>query len=151
MSFTRVHCIGVVLSTTPCSFLGTASEPRPSLSSGHIPHALSLPFKAFLNDHTAPNSGVRYSTFLSIPELRQALVGAIGDEQAKLVIAGKRPIVTSCGSGMTASILWLGLRMLGTSRVALYDEVRILEPDCSLKLIRTCSLGLGMQVARNPR
>ncbi|KAG6334929.1 hypothetical protein ID866_4171 [Astraeus odoratus] len=103
-------------------FMGTDPEPRPGLSSGHIPHSLSLPFTAFLKTHTALNSRTQYTTFLSIPELRQALVNAIGAEQAELVIAGQRPITTSCGSGMTAGVLWLGLRMLGAPKVALYDE-----------------------------
>ncbi|KAI6136914.1 Rhodanese-like domain-containing protein [Pisolithus sp. B1] len=90
-------------------FIGTDPEPRPGLSSGHIPHSFSLPFNA-------------YTTLLPISELRQALVDAIGAEQAELVLTGSRRITTSCGSGMTAGILWLGLRMLGAPSVSLYDE-----------------------------
>ncbi|KIJ68744.1 hypothetical protein HYDPIDRAFT_106979 [Hydnomerulius pinastri MD-312] len=103
-------------------FMGTDPEPRPGLSSGHIPHSYSLPFNTLLKTHTAPNSSTQYTTFLSVPELRQALVDAIGAEQAELVITGKRPITTSCGSGMTAGVLWLGLRLLGAPKIALYDE-----------------------------
>lgn len=62
-------------------------------------------------------------TFLSEPELRQALVNAIGADQAQLVLTGKRSITTTCGSGMTAGVLWLGLKLLGAPNVALYDEV----------------------------
>ncbi|OAX39005.1 Rhodanese-like protein [Rhizopogon vinicolor AM-OR11-026] len=102
-------------------FLGTEPEPRPGLSSGHIPHSFSLPFTAFLQTHTLPNSSVQYTTFLPVPELRNVLVSHIGDN-ADAVIQGKRPITTSCGSGMTAGVLWLGLKLLGAPNVALYDE-----------------------------
>jgi len=103
-------------------FLGTDPEPRPGLSSGHVPHSFSLPFNVFLKTQTGPGSSVQYTTFLSEPELRQALVKAVGADQAQLVLTGKRPITTSCGSGMTAGILWLGLKLLGAPNVALYDE-----------------------------
>ncbi|KAI6153304.1 Rhodanese-like domain-containing protein [Pisolithus tinctorius] len=103
-------------------FIGTDPEPRPGLSSGHIPHSFSLPFNAFLRTHTIPNTPTQYTTFLPISELRQALVDAIGTEQVELILSGKRSITTSCGSGMTAGILWLGLRMLGAESVSLYDE-----------------------------
>jgi thiosulfate/3-mercaptopyruvate sulfurtransferase len=58
------------------------------------------------------------------PELiRQALIDAVGLDQAELIINGKKPVVTSCGSGMTAAILWLGLKLLGVNQIGLYDEV----------------------------
>jgi thiosulfate/3-mercaptopyruvate sulfurtransferase len=103
-------------------FLGTDPEPRPGLSSGHVPHSFSLPSNVFLKTQTVPGSSAQYTTFLSEPELRQALVKAVGADQAQLVLTGKRPITTSCGSGMTAGILWLGLKLLGAPNVALYDE-----------------------------
>ena len=93
------------------------------MSSGHIPRSFSLPFSEFLKTHKVPDSSVQYTTFLSAPELRQALENAIGAEQAQLVLTGKRPITTTCGSGMSAAILWLGLKLLGAPNVALYDEV----------------------------
>jgi thiosulfate/3-mercaptopyruvate sulfurtransferase len=105
------------------SFQGTDPEPRPGLSSGHIPHSFSLPFNTFLRTQTISNASTQYTTFLPEPELRQALVDAIGADQAELVITGKRTITTSCGSGMTAGVLWLGLKLLGAPDVALYDEV----------------------------
>ncbi|KAI6045120.1 Rhodanese-like domain-containing protein [Pisolithus marmoratus] len=103
-------------------FMGTDPEPRPGLPSGHIPHSFSVPFNAFLRTHTIPNISTQYTTFLPLSELRQAVVDALGAEQAELVFTGRRRITTSCGSGMTAGILWLGLRMLGTPSVSLYDE-----------------------------
>ena len=111
-------------STIICSYLGTDPEPRPGLSSGHIPHSLTLPFNLFLKTHRVPDSSVQYTTFLSEPELRKVLVGTVGADQAQLVLTGKRSIITSCGSGMTAGVLWLGLKLLGAPNVALYDEVR---------------------------
>ncbi|EGN99605.1 hypothetical protein SERLA73DRAFT_151902 [Serpula lacrymans var. lacrymans S7.3] len=103
-------------------YLGTDPEPRPGLSSGHIPHSFSLPFNTFLQTNTPLNSSASYTTFLPIPELRQTLVNAVGPENAELIINGERPVTTSCGSGMTAGVLWLGLKLLGTPKVAIYDE-----------------------------
>lgn len=60
---------------------------------------------------------------LSRPELQKALEDAVGTERANLVIKGETPVVTSCGSGMTAGVLWLGLKLLGVERIGLYDEV----------------------------
>lgn len=105
-----------------CRFLGTEPEPRPGLSSGHIPHSFSLPFTAFLQTHTLPNSSLQYTTFLPVSELQNVLFNHLGD-QAEAVIQGERPITTTCGSGMTAGVLWLGLKLLGAQKVALYDEV----------------------------
>lgn len=65
---------------------------------------------------------MQYTTFLPVPELRKVLVSHLGDH-ADAVIQGERPITTSCGSGMTAGVLWLGLKLLGAPKVALYDEV----------------------------
>ncbi|KAG2160085.1 Rhodanese-like domain-containing protein [Suillus bovinus] len=124
-SFTDLHSDSavelIVDARSRGRFLGTESEPRPGLSSGHIPYSFSLPFTAFLQTRTIPNSSVQYSTFLSLPELRNALVSHVGDH-AEAVIQGKRPITTTCGSGMTAGVLWLGLKLLGIQNVALYDE-----------------------------
>ncbi|KAG0697162.1 Rhodanese-like domain-containing protein [Suillus ampliporus] len=102
-------------------FQGTDPEPRPGLSSGHIPHSFSLPFTAFLQTQTVPNSSVQYTTLLPVHELRNALVSHVG-EHADAVIQGQRLITTTCGSGMTAGVLWLGLKLLGAPNVALYDE-----------------------------
>ena len=106
-------------------FLGLDSEPRPGLSSGHIPHSLSIPFHAFLKKHTSKD-GTEYTTLLSPPELRKALDDTVGAERADLVTKGKVPVVTSCGSGMTAGILWLGLKLLGVNNISIYDEVSVI-------------------------
>ena len=109
--------------------MGTDPEPRPGLSSGHIPNSFSLPFNTFLQTHSIPeNSTIRnlattYTTLLTPTKMRIALAAAVGEEQADLIIKGKRRVGTSCGSGMTAAVLWLGLKMMGVENVGLYDEV----------------------------
>nr|GAT47891.1 predicted protein [Mycena chlorophos] len=103
-------------------FLGTDPEPRPGLSSGHMPHSVSLPFNVFLRNHVASN-GSPYTTFLPEDQLRSALEEAIGSERlSQAVLQGQQPVITSCGSGMTAAILWLGLQLLGVKNTSLYDE-----------------------------
>ena len=104
-------------------FTGAAPEPRPGLSSGHIPNSLSLPFNIFLQKQISKVNGSEYTTFLPEGALKGALEAAVGVEQANLIIEGKKSVVTTCGSGMTAAVLWLGLRLLGVRNVALYDEV----------------------------
>lgn len=84
-------------------FEGRAAEPRPGLRSGHMPGALSLPFPRILNPD---------GTMKSADRLEAAFRDAGVDPG--------RPVVTSCGSGVTAAILSLGLAALGRpSRV--YD------------------------------
>jgi len=102
-------------------YLGVDPEPRPGLSSGHIPNSLSLPFQVFLSKHTGAD-GAAYTSIVPPSELQKALEDAIGTERASLVIKGDIPVVTSCGSGMTAGILWLGLKLLGVGKIGLYDE-----------------------------
>ncbi|KAH7104137.1 Rhodanese-like protein [Auriculariales sp. MPI-PUGE-AT-0066] len=105
-------------------WLGTDPEPRPGLSSGHMSHSRSLPFQSFLDPVPASADGKPgYSVFKSPDGVRAALLGALGGDEALLqqVLEGKRSITNSCGSGMTACILWLGLQLLGV-KSAVYDE-----------------------------
>lgn len=83
-------------------FRGETPEPRVSLRSGHMPGALNLPFDQVLNPD---------GTLKSVEALREAF--------AHVDLA--RPIVTSCGSGVTASVLALALARLGRFDVAVYD------------------------------
>ncbi|EPQ60927.1 Rhodanese-like protein [Gloeophyllum trabeum ATCC 11539] len=103
-------------------WLGSDPEPRPGLPSGHIPHSFSLPFNTFLQTNKVPGSDATYTMLLPPQELREKLVGAVGPENAEKILKGERSAVTSCGSGMTAGVLWLGLKLLGASKVGLYDE-----------------------------
>lgn len=68
-------------------------------------------------------TGQEYTTFLPPSDIREALNKVIGSELAGKVIRGEKPVITSCGSGMTAGVLWLGLRLVGAPHVSLYDEV----------------------------
>ena len=85
-------------------FDGTAPEPRPGLPSGHMPNAKSVPFNELLNaDFTMKDAAALRARF--------AAAGADGG----------KPIVTSCGTGVTACILALGLKQAGLGDAAIYD------------------------------
>lgn len=83
-------------------FRGEAPEPRASLRSGHMPGALNLPFNEVVNaDGTLKSANELKAVFAHVD---------LG-----------RPIVTTCGSGVTASVLALALARLGRFDVAVYD------------------------------
>ncbi|HEX4297020.1 MAG TPA: 3-mercaptopyruvate sulfurtransferase, partial [Devosia sp.] len=84
-------------------FAGRDPEPRPGLRSGHMPGATSVPAADLVD-------GGRLKP---VDELRRIF------ERAGLGLA--QPIITSCGSGVTASTLMLALKMAGASDVAVYD------------------------------
>ena len=85
-------------------FAGTEPEPRPGLRGGHIPGSLSLPYDRLFRPD---------GTLLPRDDLRGAFEAARVDLD--------RPIVTSCGSGVTACVLALGLDLVGSPDVAVYD------------------------------
>ncbi len=85
-------------------FDGSSDEPRPNLARGHIPGSISLPSSKLFN---------RDETFKSVDDLRE-LFALAGVDLAK-------PIVTTCGSGVTAAILSMALAMLGHPNGAVYD------------------------------
>lgn len=85
-------------------FTGAAPEPRPGLRPGHMPGALNLPF----GDVLAPDG-----TLLPPTALREVFATAGIDLT--------RPVITSCGSGITAALLFLALERAGAGQVALYD------------------------------
>jgi len=86
-------------------FAGRAPEPRKGLRGGHIPNSLNLPYGELLDPATG--------TMLPAEALA-ARIGAAGVDMSK-------PVVTTCGSGVTAAILYLGLHLLGHAELALYD------------------------------
>lgn len=108
--------------TSLCRFSGTDPEPRPGLSSGHMPHSVSLPFSVLLSEPSTTQPP--YKTLLPREKLKSAILKALGGDEAKLqaMLAGKLSVVNSCGSGMTAAIIWLALQELGV-KSAVYDEV----------------------------
>lgn len=85
-------------------FTGTDPEPRPGLPSGHVPGSRNLPFTDLLHPD---------GTMLAPAALRARFAAAGVD--------GRRPVVTSCGTGVTAAILTLGLLRAGFDSGALYD------------------------------
>ena len=85
-------------------FAGTTPEPRAGLAAGHIPGSCNVPFGAVYNPD---------GTFRSKAEIRAAFENAGVDLS--------RPIITSCGSGMTASVLAFALHLISKDDVALYD------------------------------
>jgi thiosulfate/3-mercaptopyruvate sulfurtransferase len=86
-------------------YRGKVAEPRPGLRAGHIPGSLSLPYNNLFNAATGEMK--------SLDELRAAFLGAGVKIEA--------PIVTSCGSGVSAAVLTLALYRLGVENPALYD------------------------------
>ncbi|HAY47302.1 MAG TPA: 3-mercaptopyruvate sulfurtransferase [Gammaproteobacteria bacterium] len=84
-------------------FEGTAPEPRPELSSGHVPGAISLPFDQLQSDGL-------------LKPAKELL--AVFDE---LGVTGNDPIITTCGSGVTAAIITLALAEAGLGLHQLYD------------------------------
>lgn len=95
----------VVDARPPGRFSGTDPEPRADMKCGAIPGSCNVFFKDLLNAEDG--------TFKSPEDVRTIF------ESAGLDL--KKPIVTSCGSGITASVLLLGLYLTGHREIALYD------------------------------
>ncbi len=85
-------------------FDGTAAEPRPGLPSGHMPGACNVPATELL----APDQ-----TMLPPDALRAIF--------AKAGVDGARPLIASCGTGVTACVVALGLVRAGLPEPAIYD------------------------------
>jgi len=85
-------------------FEGAVPEPRPGLRSGHIPGSRNVPFASLLN--------------------ADGTLKAAADLHSIFAVAGvdvMRPVVTSCGSGVTAGVVALALAVLGRPNAAVYD------------------------------
>lgn len=91
---------------SPGRFTGVDPEPRPARKKGHIPGSLNLPFPKLLD----PDKG---GVFRSADEIKAAV------EAAGIDLT--RPVVTSCGSGVTACVGALALYLIGYKEVAIYD------------------------------
>lgn len=85
-------------------FDGVAPEPRKGIRSGHVPGSKCIPFPQMLDGS---------QTLLPVDELRKRF------DQEGIAVEG--PVVTSCGTGVTACILAMGLHRLGKTDVAVYD------------------------------
>jgi thiosulfate/3-mercaptopyruvate sulfurtransferase len=86
-------------------FEGTVPEPRPENRSGHIPGSRNVPYAELFDAETG--------AMKPLEQLRQAFTRS-GVELTK-------PIVTTCGSGVSALVLTLALYRLGVRGTALYD------------------------------
>jgi thiosulfate/3-mercaptopyruvate sulfurtransferase len=84
-------------------FRGETPEPRPGLRSGHMPGALNVPYTGLIEN----------GALVSPERLEQALAAGGVDLE--------KPIIASCGSGVSAATLWLALDTLGRAPQALYD------------------------------
>ena len=85
-------------------FYGRASEPRPGVRSGHIPGSRSLPYTELLTEQ---------QTLRSPNDLLERF-SACG-------VSADVPVISSCGSGLTAAVINLSLAVAGLSSGALYD------------------------------
>jgi thiosulfate/3-mercaptopyruvate sulfurtransferase len=85
-------------------FRGDEPEPRPGLRGGHIPGSRNLPYTDLLNEDRT----------MKAPDALRATFEAAGVDLSK-------PVITTCGSGVTAAILSLALERMGKSDHALYD------------------------------
>lgn len=106
-------------------FLGTDPEPRPGLSSGHVPASISLPFTKLLTTPKDPKTEP-YRTYLGPQELENVFLEAPGHDRDRWerIKSGETDLIVSCGSGMTACIIWLAVHLCHGSldRIRLYDE-----------------------------
>ncbi len=84
-------------------FSGNAPEPRPGIGSGHMPGATSVPFTEL------------------VKEGRLKPAQELGEIFAAKGVDMERPITTTCGSGVTAAVIALGLEVAGARQVSLYD------------------------------
>jgi thiosulfate/3-mercaptopyruvate sulfurtransferase len=97
------HSAQIVDARSPERFRGEAPEPRPGVRPGRMPGSFNVP----------SNSVVKDGSLLPPDRLREAFVAGGVDLD--------KPIITSCGSGVSAAILWLALDALGWEPMALYD------------------------------
>ena len=94
----------IVDARSPERFRGEAPEPRPGLRAGHIPGSRNLHYRMLLNDDgTMKDEGALRAAF------------------AEAGVDLDKPVITTCGSGISACILDLALERLGHRRHSVYD------------------------------
>lgn len=103
-------------------FLGEEAEPRPGLRKGHMPGSKNLPYTCLINPD---------GTLKSADQISQAFSDAGVDVSA--------PIATTCGSGVTASILALALSKIGRLDASVYDAswAEWGKPDSGLPVVNS--------------
>lgn len=85
-------------------FTGEEKEPRADMASGHIPGSHNLPYTNLFNTDGTWKQG-------------EALEAAFAESGADL----NKPMITTCGSGMTAAVVLFAARLTGKKDIALYD------------------------------
>ncbi len=85
-------------------FSGAVAEPRPGLAKGHIPDSINLPFAKCLTPEGAYHSLDKLNSLFT-----------------DLDVPKDQPLITSCGSGITAAIILLALSLTGREDISLYD------------------------------
>ncbi|TKI06745.1 3-mercaptopyruvate sulfurtransferase [Martelella alba] len=97
------HSAQIIDARAADRFSGQTPEPRPGLRGGHIPGSLNMPWNALVRDGALKENS----------ELRRLF--------AEAGLVWDKPVVASCGSGVTAAVVVLALTALGRQDVALYD------------------------------
>ncbi|WP_164156174.1 3-mercaptopyruvate sulfurtransferase [Sandarakinorhabdus rubra] len=100
----RTHAEQVVDARSVARFTGAEADPRPGVRPGHMPGAANIPYSAMFKED---------GTFKPPAEIK-ALFDAAGIDLAK-------PLVATCGSGITAPVLAFGAALVGKPDVAIYD------------------------------
>jgi thiosulfate/3-mercaptopyruvate sulfurtransferase len=85
-------------------FTGAEAEPRAGLKSGHMPGAVNVPWRSLL----APNNTLKDD---------HALLKLFAEKGVDM----RAPIITTCGSGISAAIVMLALEKIGARQLSLYD------------------------------
>ena len=97
------HC-SIIDARSEGRFMGTAPEPRSGLRSGSIKNSINVPYETLLNED------------FTIKKKREIL-----DIFSKKGVVFNNYIITTCGSGVTAAVLYLALDEIGCSKISLYD------------------------------
>ena len=97
------HC-AIIDARSEGRFMGTAPEPRSGLRSGSIENSINVPYETLLNED------------FTFKKKREIL-----DIFSKKGVVFNNYIITTCGSGVTAAVLYLALDEIGCSKISLYD------------------------------
>jgi thiosulfate/3-mercaptopyruvate sulfurtransferase len=97
------ECAQILDARSAARFTGASPEPRPGISSGHMPGSINVPFTELVEDGRLKNAG------------------KLGELFAAKGVDLKQPLATTCGSGVTAAVVALGLEIAGATQVTLYD------------------------------
>ena len=97
------HC-SIIDALSEERFMGTAPEPRSGLRSGSIENSINVPYETLLNED------------FTFKKKREIL-----DIFSKKGVVFNNYIITTCGSGVTAAVLYLALDEIGCSKISLYD------------------------------